>query len=497
MSSSSRHRSERLQVVDDPPRPSDTRSGRHANTTLVMAFLSLAGLAFAVLQSLVAPALPVIAADLHAAPADASWILTAYLLAASVTTPIAGRLGDMYGKRRVLLVVLLLLAVGTVLSAVATTLPILLLGRVVQGAAGAILPLSIGIVRDELPAGKVSVGVGLLSAIFGIGGGLGIVLAGPIVDSLSWHWLFWLPLIVAALALVGVALGVPESRVRTPGRLDLAGALLLSAALVSLLLAVSKGNEWGWSDVKVLALFAAAVVAAVSWVAVEFRVAEPLVDMRMMAVRGVWTTNLVGLCFGFAMFGAFVLVPQLLELPKATGYGFGESVTAAGLFLLPCTVMILIFGPISGVLDRRFGARVPVILGCIATVAGFALPAISHDQSWQILVSVTLVGIGLGFAFAAMANAIVQAVPPSQTGVATAVNTIARTVGGSLGTAVIAAALAAKTDVRGVPLDDSFTIGFGLAAGVGGLALIAALAMPAARRLAARDASAPAPSSVA
>src|SRR5947209_5934822 len=193
------------------------RTGRHANTTLVVLFLSLGGLAFALLQSLVAPALPVMAKDLHSSTGDISWVLTAYLLAASVLTPILGRLGDMVGKRLVMLVVLALLAGGTMLAAVAPSLLVLIAARALQGAAGAILPLSIGIVRDELPREKVGVTVGLLSAIFGIGAGLGIVLAGPIVDHLSWQWLFWLPLGIIVVAFLGVLFGVPESPVRAPG----------------------------------------------------------------------------------------------------------------------------------------------------------------------------------------------------------------------------------------------------------------------------------------
>lgn len=239
------------------------------------------------------------------------------------------------------------------------------MARALQGAAGAILPLSIGIVRDELPRDRVGITVGLLSAVFGIGAGLGIVAAGPIVDHLSWEWLFWLPLVLVGVALAGVGFGVPESPVRTPGRLDLLGTAILSVSLVSLLLAISKGRDWGWLQSPTLSLLAVGVVALVAFVLVELRVREPLIDMRLLAIRGVWTTNLVGLAFGFAMFGTFLLIPLLLELPAATGYGFGfgKTVSQAGLFLLPTTLMMLVFGPLSGLLDRRFGPKLPLALG--------------------------------------------------------------------------------------------------------------------------------------
>jgi MFS family permease len=242
-----------------------------------------------------------------------------------VLTPVLARLGDMVGKRRVLLIVLAVLAVGTLLAAVSTSLTLLIVARVLQGAAGVLLPLSISIVRDELPREKVGVTVGILSAIFGVGGGLGIVLAGPIVDHLSWHWLFWFPLILVAIAIAGTAFGVPESPIRAPGRIDLVGTTILSAGLVSLLLAVNKGSEWGWGGAATLSLVIAAVVLFVIFVRIELRVREPLIDMRLMRIRGVWTTNLATLMFGFLMYGLFILIPTLVELPAQTGYGLGKS----------------------------------------------------------------------------------------------------------------------------------------------------------------------------
>ncbi|GAA1036505.1 MFS transporter [Virgisporangium ochraceum] len=465
-------------VVERP----DTRAPRHANATLLVLFLSLGGLAFATLQSLVAPALPVIAQDLRASTGDISWVLTAYLLAASVFTPILGRLGDMVGKRRVLLAVLVIFFAGTLLAALAPNLVVLIAARALQGAAGAILPLSIGIVRDELPRERVGVIVGLLSALFGIGAGIGIVAAGPIVDHLSWHWLFWLPLALIVIAMLGVVFGVPESPVRTPGRLDVLGAAILSVSLVSLLLAISKGREWGWTDPLTVGLLVLGTAALVSFVLVELRVKEPLINMRLIALRGVWATNLVGLAFGFAMFGTFLLIPMLLQLPAATGYGFGRTVTQAGLFLLPTTVTMLVFGPLSGLLDRRFGPKLPMFLGAVFVVAAFTLPAVMHDQLWHIVASGLLTGAGIGLAFAAMSNAIIETVPASHTGEATGVNAIVRTIGGSVGTAVIAAVVAAVADARGLPSDSAFTEGFWVCAVVAAVAIVAALALPSARR---------------
>jgi EmrB/QacA subfamily drug resistance transporter len=455
---------------------------RRANSTLLVLYLSLGGLAYAVLQSLVAPALSTIGRELNASTADTSWVITAYLLSASVLTPILGRLGDMVGKRRVLIGVLAALGAGTLLAALAPNLVVLIVARALQGAAGAILPLSIGIVRDELPREKVGVTVGLLSAIFGVGAGVGIVAAGPIVEHLSWHWLFWLPLVLVAVALLGAVFGMKESPVRTPGRLDVLGAAILSVSLVSLLLAISKGQAWGWGDTKTVSLLALGVVALIGFVVVELRVREPLIDMRLMKVRGVWATDLVALILGFAMFGTFLLVPTLLQLPAATGYGFGKTVSQAGLFLLPTVLMMIVFGPLAGLLDRRFGPKVPMFLGTVAVVVAFVLPALAHGAIWQVLLSGVLTGAGIGLAFAAMSNAIIESVPAAQTGEASSVNTIARTIGSSIGTAVVAAVITSHTTARGLPTNDAFTYGFWVCAGVAILAVLASLALPSARR---------------
>ncbi|MDO9395322.1 MAG: MFS transporter, partial [Herbiconiux sp.] len=455
-----------------------TAAAHRPNTVLIVLYLSLGGLSFAVLQSLVAPALATIGGDLGVSTSDASWVLTAYLLSAAVLTPVLGRLGDMVGKRRMLIVVLALLLVGTVLAALAPNLGVLIVARALQGAAGAIMPLSIGVVRDELPRERVGVTIGLLSAIFGVGAGVGIVAAGPIVENLSWHWLFWLPAVLVVIALAGVIFGMPESPVKKPGRLDLLGAGILSVALVSLLLAISEGENWGWGSFGTLGLLALGAVALVVFVLVERRAKEPLVDMRLMRIRGVWTAHVVALVFGFAMFGTFVLVPTLLQLPSETGYGFGESVSEAGLFLLPTVLMMVVFGPIAGILVRKVGPKTPMVLGGVFVTAAFVLPAVAHGELWQVVVSGILTGAGIGLALAATSNAIIESVPATQTGEAISVNTVTRTIGSSIGTAVIAAVITSNSTPQGLPQDDAFTIGFWVCAGVGVLAVVAALAAP-------------------
>ncbi|HEY4226123.1 MAG TPA: MFS transporter [Pseudolysinimonas sp.] len=472
------------ETIETAPAGSDL----HAPTTgglravLIVIFLSLGGLSFAVLQSMVAPALSTIGKDVNASTSDTSWILTAYLLSAAVLTPILGRLGDMVGKRKMLIVVLVILLVGTVVAALAPNLGVLIVGRALQGAAGAVMPLSIGIVRDELPRERVSVVIGLLSAIFGIGAGAGIVLAGPIVTGLSWHWLFWLPGVLVVIALVGVIFGLPESPVRKPGRLDVAGTVILAVSLVSILLAISEGEEWGWGSAKTIGLLVLGAVALLGFVLVELRVKEPLMDMRLFKIRGVWTSHVIALAFGFAMFGTFVLVPTLLQLPSQLGYGFGKTVTESGLFLLPTVGAMIVLGPISGILVRRVGPKPPLVMGGVFVIAAFLLPALAHGEIWQVVVSGILTGAGIGTALASISNAIIESVPAVQTGESISANTVVRTIGSSIGTAVIAAVISSNIGPAGAPTDDAFTIGFWVCAGVGVVALLGAIIAPSMRK---------------
>ncbi|HEY7019086.1 MAG TPA: MFS transporter, partial [Gaiellaceae bacterium] len=435
--------------------------------------------AYALLQSLVAPALLTIQHDLNTTASGAAWILTAYLLSASVLTPVAGRLGDMFGKKRTLVAVLAVLALGTALAGLASSIGLMIVARVIQGAGGAVFPLSFAIIRDEFPRPRIPHGIALISAIMGIGGGLGIVLAGPIVQHLTYHWLFWFPLVAVLVAMVGIIVFVPESPIRTPGRIDPLGAVLLSGWLVALLVPVSQGPVWGWGSALTLGLFAASAALFFAWVRVESRSDAPLVDMQMMRLRGVWTTNLAALVLGFGMFASFVLVPEFVELPESTGFGFGASVTEAGLFMVPATLGMLLAGPVSGRLSTTVGSRIPLMLGALFSCIGFVLLTLAHDERWEIYFSMLVMGIGIGFAFASMANLIVESVPVHQTGVATGMNTIVRSIGGAIGSQVSAVIVTATLAANGQPTERGFTIAFAVAAGALAAGFFVALRVPA------------------
>ena len=374
--------------------------------------LAAATAAYALLQSLVIPVLPTIQAGLHTSQNTVTWVLTAYLLSASIFTPIMGRLGDMWGKERMLVAALVALTLGSVLAALTGSIVIMIVARVIQGIGGGVLPLSFGIIRDEFPVEKVAGAVGVIAALAAAGAGLGIVLAGPIVEALNYHWLFWIPAIMLAVATVAAKLVVPESPVRTAGRVSWPAAALLSGWLVALLVPISEAPDWGWGSARVLGLLAVAVVLAVAWVVVESRSAHPLIDMRMMRIPVVWTTNLVALLFGVGMYATFAFLPEFLQTPAAAGYGFGLSITLSGLILLPSSIAMFVVGIASGRLTSRFGAKTVLVAGALISIIPFVLLTFAHHQEWEILLAMVLQGVGFGMAYAAMSNLVVQGVPP-------------------------------------------------------------------------------------
>jgi len=433
---------------------------QHYNVTL--AILTVAGSAYALQQTMVIPALPTLQRELHTTTTWVTWVLTALLLVASVATPIFGKLGDQYGKERLLVISLALFFVGCVGAAAAWNIWALIFFRAFQGLGAAVFPLSFGIIRDEFPREKVGVAIGLISAVFGVGGGFGIVFSGLIVDHLSWRWLFIFGAIPVAIAAVLVRRFVPESPIKTPSRVDFLGGVLLSAGLICLLLALTEGESWGWTSARIGGLFAAAAVFLALWVGAELRVPEPMVDMRVFVRRQVLFTNICALITGFAMFGTFVLIPNFVEAPRGlaadtarlVNYGFGATATKAGLYLVPSSFALLFAGPAAGLIGRRTGSKWPLAAGMLLSGISAVMLALWHDEPWQVLFAMPVLGTGVGFAFAAMATLITEAVSPSETGIATGMNTVMRTVGGviggEVGAAILTAHLIPGTNVPGV-----------------------------------------------
>jgi EmrB/QacA subfamily drug resistance transporter len=431
------------------------------------------------MQSMVTPALLTIQHDVHTTTTAVSWLLSGYLLVAAVAAPILSRFGDIFGKRLLIICVLGSFFAGTLVCALSTSIEELLAGRVLQGAGGALVPLAIGIIRDEFPPRRIVAGIAMISGVVGTGASLGFVLAGLITDYLSYHWLFWIPLIPIGFAALACVIVVPESPRRDRVPIDWVGAVLLAGWLVAVLLGVSQAPRWGWGFPEVIGLFLAGAVIFVLWVAIELRRTHPLVDMQLLRLRGIWTVNATSFLMTFALFTSWVLVPQLAEAPTSTGYGFGYSVTGGALLLLPLTLAMLVMSVVVGRLISRVGPKRFIVAGTLLTAGSLVLLTLAHATPWQVALASLLLGIGLGSAHASMANQVIAWAPKTQTSGAMGMNSIVRFVGGAFGAQVSAAALAATVATSGFPSERGFELAFVIGAGAASIAALAESFAPA------------------
>ncbi|MFC5063621.1 MFS transporter [Actinomycetospora atypica] len=452
-----------------------------ASPALVVAVLSSVGLIASLCMTLVVPIVPQLPALLSTTQANASWVITATLLGGAVATPIAGRLGDMIGKRRILLATLALLVLGALICAMTSSLVPVLIGRSLQGVAVSAVPLGISLMRDALPPERLGSGIALMSATLGIGGGLGLPLSALIVQVADWHALFWT---AGALGAIGIALVlgvVPESPQRSGGGFDGVGAIALTVGLVLGLLAVSKGADWGWGSATTLGSAIGAVLILLAWGVWELRTAYPIVDLRVTARRAVLVPNLVSVPVGVAMFTGMVTFPQLLQAPLSSGYGLGLSLLAAGLVLAPNGVVMMLMSPVTARVSSRFGPRTSLQIGLVIIVVAYALGTMLLSQPWHVALVISLVGAGVALAYGSLPDLIMRAVPTDKTAAANGLNTLMRSVGTSTASAVAAVVLSAMTIQVGgttMPSLAGLQTTLWIAAGCGLVALVATTLIP-------------------
>ncbi|WP_151479592.1 MFS transporter [Streptomyces albicerus] len=468
-------------MSDALTRSAEARGSAPPRSSAVVAVLAFAGIVVSLMQTLVIPIVPELPKYLDASASNTAWAVTATLLAAAVATPVVGRLGDMFGKRRMLLVSIVLLVSGSVVAALSESLVPMIVGRALQGLAAGVVPLGISIMRDVLPAERLAGSTALMSASLGVGGALGLPSAAFIADNYNWHVLFWVSAVLGAVALVLVLAIVPESKVRTGGRFDLIGSVGMAAGLVSLLLAVSKGGDWGWTSGTVLGLFAVAVVVLLAWGFYELRTAQPLVDLRTTARRQVLFTNLASIAFGFSMFAMSLVLPQLLQLPEQTGYGLGQSMLTVGLVLAPQGLVMMAMAPLSAAISKTKGPKITLMIGAVIVAAGYSLNIVLMSEIWHLILVSCIIGAGVGFAYGAMPALIMGAVPPSETAAANSLNTLMRSIGTSFASAIAGVVLAQMTTDFGsaaLPSENGFKVVMAIGAGAALLALVLAAFLP-------------------
>ncbi|MGV9193908.1 MFS transporter [Microbacterium sp. MC2] len=466
------------------------------NQGAIVAVLALAGLCSSFMFTLVVPIQATLPELLDASREDTAWVVTATLLAAAVMTPIAGRLGDMYGKRRIVLVLLAALVVGSLIAALSPGIVGVVLGRTLQGAVTGVVPLGISILRDVLHQDRVGSAIALISATMGVGGALGMPLAALITEHSDWHALFWVSAGLGTLVFGLVLWIVPVSVLRTAGRFDYLGAAGLAVGLTGILLAVSRGNEWGWTSPAVLGCGLGGLAVLLWWGWFELRSAEPLLDLRVAARRPVLLTNLASVAMGFALFTSNVAYPQILELPPPTG--FGLSLLAASLIIAPSGLVMMLLSPVSGRLSRTIGPKALFLLGASALIVAYGFTLVFSSEVWHLLIANLLIGVGIGFGFASMPMLIMRSVPQSETGASNGLNALFRSLGTSTAAAVVGAVLATMSVPQGelqVPTAEAFQWAYVLGGGGAVAAFLIALFIPRHRAPEERHPSLPEPPS--
>ncbi|MGW6455769.1 MFS transporter [Streptomyces sp. NPDC055078] len=464
----------------DEPAAAVTRGGTGTGRAVVPV-LAFAGITVAVMQTLLVPVIKDLPALLSTSPANATWVLTATLLAGAVATPIMGRLGDLRGKRRMLLASLGIMVVGSLVCAFTDDLVTMIAGRALQGFAMGAIPLGIGIMRDVLPPDRLASGMGLMSSSIGVGGGLALPGAALVAQHSDWHTLFYASAGLGVLSMLATVLVVPEPSLRAPGGFDLPGALGLSTGLVLFLLPITKGGDWGWTSPVTLGLFAASAVVLALWGVWELRIAAPLVDLRTTARREVLLTNLASIMLGVAFYAVSLVLPQLLQLPESTGYGLGRSMVMAGLCVAPLGLTMMLVAPLYSRVAGKYGPKAALLTGMVIMSTGYGAGIVMMSAAWQTVVVSVVLGAGIGFAYAALPALIVGAVDPSQTGAANGLNALMRSIGTSVSSAVIGMVLARTAVPMGdvlVPSLEGFRLSFMIATGAMLLGLVLAAALP-------------------
>ncbi|WP_442931066.1 MFS transporter [Mycolicibacterium sp. 120320] len=437
----------------------------------LIAGLSLVVLTVAVLQTAVVPVLGVIATQLGSTPAAVSWAVTANLLAAAAATPLIGRLADLYSKKRVLLAVLAVVLAGSVLAATTASVPLLIVARVLQGASYALYPISIAVLRTELAEDRLVGAMSILSGTLGFGGGAGLVVTGLLMSGgAGYHRVFWLTTAFTAVVIIVAALAVPERRPETTGAIDWLGAIGLAAGLSAVLLGITQGNGWGWASPATLGVLAAGVVVLAGWWLWERRVEQPLVSTAMLTRRPILLTNVATVFVGMGLYFAFLGLTQFVQMPReVAGYGFGATVLEVSVdFLLPGALTGFVVALVSGRFIDRYGARRVMAVAAVAGIAGFVVLAVAHDRAWQVIVAGVLANAYISLGYGALPALVVSEVDAAQTGIATSMNAIARTVGSSVAAAIVAVLIGHAR----VPSEFSFILIFIAGAVTAALAMV-------------------------
>jgi len=420
-------------------------------------------------------------------PVTVGWIVTSYLLVAGSSAAIAGRLGDMFGRRRVLMCLLLACVIGSTVSASADSAAIVIAGRSIQGLAGGILPLVYALAREHLPKDVVPVAIGIIVAGATLSGSTGLILGGLLTDNFGPNSVFWASMICALISLAGVWSFVPRTETaRYSGRIDVTGGVLFAPMIALILFGVGSGNHSGWTSPTVMGAIGAGIAGLIVWAWHELRVEEPLIDVRLLRNRDFLIANAVMFCLAVGTMQILQLFSLLLQQPVWTSVGLGLTATMFGLMKIPSMLSGTLSSLISGWSCARFGPRAPILIGTIATTAGLTLATFFHGSIPIIILVLITATAGTTLAYAAIPNVVMNAVPEGRTGEATGVLAVFRSMARAIGSQVLVLLLATSTLVdpssgAKFAADSGYILAFIFMSATSLLALLLTLALPSER----------------
>jgi MFS family permease len=444
-------------------------------------------LVVAIISSLGAPLLPDVATDLRVSLPSAQWSLTGALIAGAIAAPVLGRLGDGRNRRRAMLGALLVVTLGGVVAGLATSLPLLILGRVMQGCGLGLAPIAMAAARDHLDGEHSRRTIALLSVSGATGLGAGYPISGLIAQQVDLHAAFFFGAILSGAALLAAYLVIPSNEDGNEVSLDVIGAVVGAVAIVALMVGIGQGYEWGWTSAATIGCFVLAIAVGAGWVFHQLHIAEPLVDLTQLRHRAVLGADLSSTLLGISLYMFLTVITEFVQTPSSEGFGFGASTLVAGLCLVPFSVASLVGSRLMSATLRRSGSRVALAIGGTAIVAAGVFFALVHGALWQACVMMALLGIGFGFTFAAIPGLITRSVPPSEVGSAMGFYQVVRSIGFSAGSALVASILASHA-VAGSPFPavGGYTTALWVGAGVAVFATVVAVALAPSEKGAAR-----------